>query len=90
MQITSGMSNITIGRYKPAADHGLTVPEGSVDVADLYAGWIEGTREDGSSWILWLDAKGSPDVFWAQRDPDGGIVGDPVVLGPEPETLRSS
>lgn len=84
------MQNITIGRYRPASDSGLIVPPGSVDVADLYAGWIEGTREDGSGWILWLDAQGSPDVFWGQRDPDGGIVGDPVVLGPERETLHTS
>lgn len=84
------MHNVTIGRYRPAADYGLTVPEGSVDVADLYSGWIEGVREDGSSWILWLDANGSPDVFWAQRDEGGGIVGDPIVLGGDLPTLPTS
>ena len=83
------MQNITIGRYTPAEKSDLTVPEGSVDVADLYAGWIEGTRADGSTWILWLDANGSPDVFWAQRDAGGGVIGDPVILGPDLPTLTA-
>lgn len=71
------MQNITIGRYKPFAG---AIPEGSTDVADLYDGWIEGTRDDGSTWIMWLDATGNPEVFWARRDDDGGVVGDPIDL----------
>lgn len=68
------MQNITIGRYRPASDYGIEVPEGSVDVADEWAGYIEGTREDGSGWILWIDAAGNPSVFYAQREADGGII----------------
>lgn len=79
------MQNITIGRYKRFE---LTGSEQAAlgggtfrDVADDYDGWIEGTRDDGSNWIMWLDAQGSPGYFWAQRDPDGGVIGDPVRLG---------
>jgi len=71
------MQNITIGRYKPYPE---PIPAGSTDVADLYDGWIEGIRDDGSTWILWLDAHGNPEVFWARREPDGGVIGDPIRL----------
>jgi hypothetical protein len=46
-----------------------------------YAGWIEGTRVDGTKWIMWLDENGSPAVYYAQRDIEtGAIIGDPVEL----------
>lgn len=60
------MQRITIGRYKGG------VPE--------YAGWIEGVRDDGTEWIMWLDDHGSPVLLWQHRDEGGGIVGEPVVL----------
>lgn len=87
------MQNITIGRYSRSeaahepvmhdidSETSQTFVAEVVDVADLYAGWIEGVRDDGSSWIMWLDAQGNPEIFWAQRDADGGIVGDPIMLG---------
>lgn len=74
------MRSITIGRYDRAAKHGLTVAQGSIDIPNIYAGWIEGIRDDGTTWIMWLDAKGSPECFWGQRDPDGGVDGDPILL----------
>lgn len=77
------MQNITIGRYKPT-DPSLLRTLGTSkiihDVADYFSGWIEGTREDGSAWILWLDENGSPSQFWAQRDDDGAVIGDPITL----------
>lgn len=79
------MQNITIGRYKPA-DHLVNVDCGDqtvvVDTASIYDGWIEGVRDDGSTWIMWLDAKGSPTSFWSRREQDGGVIGDPIDLGP--------
>lgn len=45
-----------------------------------YAGLVEGERDDGSTWIMWLDEHGSPQLFFAQRDEGGGVLGDPVVL----------
>lgn len=78
------MQRITIGRYGvvPAdiprpADPELTPAQ------DLYAGWIEGVRDDGTEWIMWLNANGSPEVFWPRRDEDGGVVGEPMDLSPE-------
>jgi hypothetical protein len=71
------MQNITIGRY----EHSERPPRpGVTDIADLYAGWIEGTREDGSTWIMWLDADGNPEQYWAQRDEGGGVEGEPIML----------
>ncbi len=47
-----------------------------------YTGSIEGVRDDGTSWILWLDAAGSPECFWANREADGSVIGDPILLAP--------
>lgn len=75
------MQRITIGRYGvipsdvPRPDDPDLTP-----AQDLYAGWIEGVRNDGTTWIMWLDAAGSPDQFWARRDEDGGVEGEPVDL----------
>lgn len=60
------MQNVTIGRYNGTPAN--------------WDGWIEGTRDDGSRWIMYLDAEGSPEVFWAHRDEDGGVQGLPVAL----------
>ncbi|MCX8559749.1 hypothetical protein OS122_02400 [Mycolicibacterium mucogenicum] len=73
------MQNITIGRYgKIPAD----VPRqaGVTPVQDLFDGWIEGVRDDGTTWIMWLDAHGSPTAFYAERDEDGGVASEPVNL----------
>lgn len=63
------MQNITIGRYEEP-----TVSESG------YAAWIEGIREDGSTWIMWLDSAGSPVLLWGQRDEGGGVEGDAIIL----------
>lgn len=62
------MQNITIGRY----DH--------ESITQSWTGWIEGAREDGSTWILYLDEHGSPRMYWGRRDEAGGVIGDPVEL----------
>lgn len=62
------MQRITIGRYR--------TPDNTPD----YAGYIEGVRDDGTEWIMFLDHTGSPAVYWAERGNDGGVVGDPVHL----------
>lgn len=59
------MSNLTIGRYQHES------------VTKDYAGWIE--PADGS-WIIYLDADGRPSVYYAERDADGAVLGDPVLL----------
>ena len=73
------MNNITIGRYKPC---GHELPENVTDVADVFDGWIEGVRDDGSSWIMWLDATGNPVCFYGKRDDGGGVDCDPIDLCP--------
>lgn len=85
------MQNITIGRYKPTpggpfSDLPVAVKddEGTVvsttDVSAYFDGWIEGVRDDGSTWIMWLDATGNPTTFYPNRDADGGVIGDPIIL----------
>lgn len=77
------MQRITIGRYKPSdlpvtAEPGVTV----TDVADDFDGWVEGVRDDGSSWIMFVDATGNPVNFWPRRDELGGVEGEPIMLTP--------
>ncbi|MGV0738220.1 hypothetical protein ABQF35_14330 [Mycobacterium syngnathidarum] len=62
------MQRIEIGRYP--------VP------AEGWAGYVEGTRDDGSTWVMFLDAAGSPAQFYGVREPDGAVVEEPVVLTP--------
>lgn len=61
------MKRITIERYDNPDELG-------------YSGLVEGTRDDGSTWIMWLDAAGSPEVFWGRRDELGGVEGEAVML----------
>ena len=84
------MQNITIGRYKPTPggpfvdlpvpveNDGLVVS--TTDVSAYFDGWIEGTRDDGSTWIMWLDASGNPTVYYGRRAADGGVEGEPIDL----------
>lgn len=69
------MQRITIERYPDSEQLG-------------YAGFIEGTRDDGSTWIMWLDDAGSPAVFWGQREPDGAVIGEGVDLSVRPVGLE--
>lgn len=62
------MSNITIGRY---SDPPLT---------DTWSGWIEGTTDDGKSWITYLDGSGRPVLHWPSREESGAVVGEPITL----------
>lgn len=59
------MSTLTIGRY----DH--------PSITEDYAGWIEPADH---SWIIFLDGHGKPAVYYAERDADGGVIGEPVTL----------
>lgn len=80
------MNNITIGRYKaPQSDAiDLGFAKAVIPVSSAFDGWIEGTRDDGSTWIMWLDAVGNPLVYFAQRGEDGAVEGvEPIVLAPE-------
>lgn len=76
------MQNITIGRYSPLDPGHPRIIDGKTveDVADYFAGWIEGVRDDGSSWIMYLDASGNPESYWARREEDGAVIGDPIAL----------
>lgn len=78
------MQNITIGRYGLGDFTHLQTEDGTPaeKIAAQFAGWIEGTRDDGSTWIMYLDAHGGPETFWAQREEDGAVIGDPIILTP--------
>lgn len=79
------MQNITIGRYKTSDDtHNLGhLGSITIPVSSVFDGWIEGVRDDGSKWIMWLDALGNPLIYFGQRDAESGAVeGEPVVLSP--------
>lgn len=79
------MQRITIGRYKPY-DLPVNVNCGDqtvvVDAASIYDGWVSGVRDDGTSWIMWLDSKGNPEVFYPNRDETGAVDGEPIQLAP--------
>ncbi len=78
------MKKITIGRYGEVPEALLKkrpdLRDSYVDIAG--AGWIEGERDDGTSWIMFLETDGSPVVFWGRRDEDGGVIGDGILLQP--------
>lgn len=72
------MSNITIGRYDGCSQ---TLPDGiERPLTETWAGWVEGEANDGSSWIVYLDAAGRPALYWPQREESGAVVGEPVRL----------
>lgn len=82
------MNNITIGRYR-TGECVATRIHCDADAAEVsreefqpHAGWIEGVRDDESTWIMYLDAEGSPRCFWARRELDGGVIGEPTLLAP--------
>jgi hypothetical protein len=60
------MGNIVVGRYS----HFTPLPEGCVDVADEWQGWIE---PEDHSWIAFIAADGKP-TFFLNRDPETGAV----------------
>lgn len=75
------MHNITIGRYDDTEGRVHRDTSGTIErIERTHAGWIEGTRDDGSTWIMFLDAAGSPEIYWAQRDAGGGVIGDGIPL----------
>ena len=79
------MQRITIGRYKPTpggpfCDLPVAVESEGETIFD---GWIEGMRDDGSTWIMFLDSTGDPTVFYPQREEDGGVIGEPINLAPD-------
>lgn len=80
------MQNITIGRYRPGdltatrVHHDDDGNEVSRETFDPHAGWIEGVRDDGTTWIMFMDAHGSPECFWARRESNGGVIGDGIDL----------
>jgi hypothetical protein len=45
-----------------------------------FSGWVEGTRNDGTRWIMYLDETGSPVEYFGYRDESGAILGDPIDL----------
>lgn len=82
------MHNITIGRYKPGeavatrVRHDDDGNEIGRETFQAHAGWIEGVRDDGTSWIMFLDAQGGPQVYWGQREADGAVTGEMIDLAP--------
>lgn len=85
------MQRISIERYRAddpdllctvQLDEGEPVP---VSITDEFAGLIEGIRDDGSRWVMYIDAHGSPLVFWNEREDDGAVVGEGISLQPDLE-----
>lgn len=75
------MQNITIGRYSDNEGRVHRDESGAIErIEKTHDGWIEGVRDDGSTWIMFLDASGSPEVFWGRRDEGGGVIGDGIPL----------
>lgn len=62
------MTNVKIGRYDDPT------------VAAEFPGYIEGTADDGSTWIIWLGSDGKPSTYYPHRDQDGAVIGDPILL----------
>lgn len=59
------MSNLTIGRYD---DKSITKD---------WAGWIEPAN---AAWIIYLGPDGRPALYYPQREPDGAVIGDGILL----------
>lgn len=71
------LPDIKIGRYNTDAIYAIG-PDGERESC----GW-SGYIEDGDmSWILFLNDDGKPALYWGERDEGGGVVGEPVELGP--------
>lgn len=64
------MSNINIGRYSY-----VEAPSESP-----WSGWIEGETDSGQRWIIYLDDHSRPAVYWAHRESDGTVIGEPIKL----------
>lgn len=81
------MHNITIGRYKTGEATATRVHcdedghELHREQYQAHTGWGEGVRDDGTTWIMYLDEHASPLIFWGRRDEDGAVAGPGVVLG---------
>jgi hypothetical protein len=58
---------ISIERYKNADELGS-------------AGLIEGETESGERWIIFMDVEGRPSIYWPNREPDGGVIGEGIPL----------
>lgn len=79
-----------IGYYGTDSRVRMIERDGSVGVATdpNYGGWIE---DKAQSWIIYFDRLDRPVIFWAKRDPDGGVMGSAVVLErPEPDWPTSN
>lgn len=75
------MQNITIGRYGDNEGRVHRNESGATErIEKTHDGWIEGTRDDGSTWIMFLDSAGSPEIYWGRRDEGGGVIGDGIPL----------
>lgn len=53
---------------------------GRYESVDGYAGWIKGTRDDGTKWMLLIDEDGSPAEFYGTFDESGLPLVDPIDL----------
>lgn len=75
------MQRITIGRYGTIpADVARPADPALTPAQDMYDGWVEGVRDDGTSWIMFLDKGGSPECFWGDREESGAVNGEPIDL----------
>lgn len=66
------------GVHVGIAEHGYQVDDKGAKRPSEYGGFVE---DELQTWILWLDPQFRPAVMWLQREPDGGVIGDPVTLG---------
>lgn len=99
------MQRITISRYN--SNHAIdtecevTDDDGTpklVDITEHYSGVIEGERDNGTTWLMFVDAHGSPELFWSENTPTsvdadgnitgGGVIGEPIILQPGIESAH--
>lgn len=88
------MQRISVERYRADDPSLCCVQEDDqeprcVPIIEEYAGFIEGVRDDGTRWIMYIDAHGSPQIFWRERDEDGAVIGEGIPLQSDLRTTAS-
>lgn len=80
------MQNISITRYRDneaiatRIHHDDEGNEISREDFKAHAGRIEGTRDDGTRWVMHLDAEGNPQTYWDRLDANGVVGGNMIDL----------
>ncbi|MDE1673841.1 hypothetical protein [Nocardia gipuzkoensis] len=80
------MQNISIARFKPGEVTTIRTEcdadgkELSRTEFDPHGGYVEGSRDDGTRWVVFIAPDGTPQYFYPHRAEDGIVSGDVVFL----------